>query len=339
MNSRERFFNFIQGKPVDYRPWSAILSLYGSRLTNCPVERYYNDVDSFVLGQEAVREAFDPDVILGSPFLFAGYAEAFGAKLNYSDNYPPNVRRTPISSAADIGKLEIPDIDNNPRLFYMRETLRRVAAANKNDVVIVKTLLGPLDLPAVIMGLDAWMMTVLTDEDGVKRMLDITVPFFLKLCDAFLADGADALFMPMTFLTRDITTPFLAKNFALPIMQEAFKGLNGPIILHHTGSSIFDFVDILDPLPHVLGFTMEQDDDLAEARRRIRPESILFAGLDGPTLDSYSKEAVISRTKAFLGRVKDDKKVVPFLVGTDTAIKTPPENILAFRNTVREFGE
>ena len=100
MNNRERFFNFVQGKPVDYRPWSAILSLYGSKLTNCPVERFYNDVEAFVLGQEAIRETFDPDVILGSPFFFAGFAEAFGAELNYSDNYVPNVKRPPISSAA-----------------------------------------------------------------------------------------------------------------------------------------------------------------------------------------------------------------------------------------------
>ncbi len=336
MNSRERFFNFIQGKPVDYRPWSAILSLYGAKLTNCPTKRYYNDADAYLLGQEAILETFDPDVILGSPFLFAGYGEAFGAELKYLDNYPPNVRRNPIYSAADIDKLNIPDVDNNPRIYHMRETLRRVSAAHRHDKVIVKTLLGPLDLPILIMGLDAWMITVLSDEEGVKRMLDITVPFFLKLCDAFLADGADALFMPMTFLTKDITTNHLARDFALPVLKEAFTKLKGPIILHHTGSSIFNFVDILDPLPNVLGFTMDENDDLIEARRRIRPESILFGGLDGPTLDSYSAEEVRSRTNAFMAKVRDDKKIVPFLVGTDTAINTPVENILAFRQSVRE---
>ena len=339
MNSRDRFFNFIQGKPVDCRPWSAILSLYGAKLTNCPAKQYYNDIESYLLGQEAIRETLDPDVILGSPFLFSGYAEAFGAELKYTDNYPPAVKRTPISSAKDIDKLKIPDIDNNPRLYHMRETLRRVSAANKSDAVIVKTLLGPLDLPIVIMGLDSWMMTVLTDEEGVKRMLDITVPFFLKLCHAFLEDGADALFMPMTFLTKDITTTYIAKNFALPVLSEAFSKLEGPVILHHTGSSIFNFVDILDPLPNVLGFTMDENDDLQEARRRIRPESILFGGLDGPTLHSYTEEEVSKKTNYFLNSVKNDKKIVPFLVGTDVAYDTPLEHLLAFRDAVRNFTE
>ncbi len=315
-----------------------MLSLYGAALTGCPVKRYYDDVEAFVRGQEAIRETLDPDVILGSPFFFAGYGEALGAELNFTENYPPNIRRTPISSAAEIDSLHVPNLDESPRISCMRETLRRVSAANR-DAVVVQTLLGPLDLPIAIMGLEAWMMTVLTDEEGVKRVLDVTVPFFLRLCEAFLADGADALFMPMSFLTKDIATPHLAKTFAVPVLEDALAKVEGPVILHHTGSSIFTFIDVLDPLPNVLGFTMDEDDDLIEARRRIRPESILFAGLDGPTLYTYSAESVRRRADAFLAATAGDKKVVPFLVGTDVALETPVENLLAFRDAVRAFRE
>ena len=338
MNNRERFFNFVQGKPVDYRPWGAVLSLYGAKLTKCPVERYYNDPASYALGQEAVCESIDPGFVMGS-FILSGYANAFGAELKYIENYPPNVLRTPISSADEIRKLSIPDVNNNPSLFYMRETLRRVSAAHRNDRVIVEVILSPIDLPMLIMGLDAWMRTVLTDEAGVRRMLDITLPFFIQLCEAYFSDGADALIIPLPFLTKDITTSHIVKTFAMPLLQEAFSKLGGPVVLHHVGSSIFDFVDVLDTLPNILGLCMSAEDNLTEARERIRPESILFGGLDGPTLDTHSADEVRSKTGAFLANVKNDKKLVPFLVGTDTSINTPLENILAFRNTVREFNE
>lgn len=335
MTGKERFFNLVQGRPFDRRPFGALLSLYGAKLTGCPLSRYYNDPEEYARGQDAVRQAIEPDFLPG-PFLLAGFGEAFGGTLRYSDHDAPNLRRPAISSAGEISRLTIPDIDTHPRILYYRESIRRISAAHGRDAVIIGIILNPLDLPTVIMGLDAWLRTILIDEDGARRVLDITGPFFVRLCRALLADGADAIAMPMSFFTRDVATRSLVEEFAMPVLRQFLPQVKGPVIFHHTGSSIQEYIDLLDTLPNVLGYTMDVDDSLPEARERIRKEAVLFAGLDGPNLHLLSPDAVRKRSLERLARMRDDGRYVLFATGTDVDLRTPPECLTAMRAAVDE---
>lgn len=337
MNSRERFFNLIAGKPVDRRPFGAILSLYGAGLTNCPLERFYNDAESYARGQTAVLQIVKPDFLFG-PFLLSGFGEAFGGKLHYTKYYVPALLRPAISSAAEINALCIPDPDTNPRLLFYRESIRRISRVHRRDNVIVGIVLNPLDLPIMIMGLDAWLCTVLSDEEGTRRMLDITTPFFIHLCEKLFSDGADILAMPMAFFTRDITSNRLATDFALPALREALSSVKGPLLLHHTGSSFFDYLGALDKLPGVAGFTMHPDDNLFAARRRIRKTSILFGGLDGPSIHTLTPESIRVRCFNLLAAMQDDSRYIPFAASTDVELHAPVANLKAFKQAVDEFN-
>jgi uroporphyrinogen decarboxylase len=336
VNSRERFFNMLQGKPVDRRPFGALLSLYGARLTGCPLARFYNDPKAYAQGQDAVRQAVSPDFLVG-PFLLAGYGEAFGSKLRYSEHYVPTLVRPAITSAAEIGTLRIPDLDTHPRIFFIRDALRRIAAAHGKEAVILGIVLNPLDLPSMIMGLDAWLKTVLTDPDGTRRMLEITTLFFIQLCERILGDGADAIAMPAAWFTRDVTTPRLVSEFALPALRKSLQQVKGPIVFHHTGSSFFEYLDLLDGLPGVAGFTLDVGDDLPAARNHVRKECILFAGLDGPSLHTLTADGIRSRCLTLLAEQKEDDRFVPFATGTDVDLQTPLEHLLAIRQAVEEY--
>ena len=336
MNSRERFFNLVKGRPIDRRPFGALLSLYGARLTDCPLERFFNDPQAYARGQDAVRQAVAPDFLTG-PFLLAGYGEAFGAVLRYTDDYVPNLLRPAIASAGEIQNLSVPDIDAHPRILFIRDSIRRIAAAHGKEAVIIGIVLNPLDLPLMIMGLDAWLMTVLTDESGTRRMLDITIPFFVRLCAAMIADGADAIAMPMSFFTRDITTKNLVSEFALPVFREALSRVGGSLIFHHTGSSFFDYLDLLDTLPGVLGYTLDVKDPLPEARRRVRNEAVLFSGFDGPSLHTLTSAGIRARSLELLAERKDDGRFVLFAAGTDVDLRTPVDHLLALKLAVEEY--
>ena len=63
MNSLERVTAALSGKSFDRRPVSITLSLYGARLTNCPLTTYYTDADEYFRGQEAVYKTFQPDIL------------------------------------------------------------------------------------------------------------------------------------------------------------------------------------------------------------------------------------------------------------------------------------
>ena len=108
MNSRERIQATLMGKPVDRRPFVPVLSLYGAKLTDCPLKQYYSDAAAYARGQAAARELFEPDALC-TPFAYGLIGEAFGSSLHYFEDMAPNVRRPAISSLKQWESLVFPD--------------------------------------------------------------------------------------------------------------------------------------------------------------------------------------------------------------------------------------
>ena len=121
-------------------------------------------------GQIAVRETFQPDMLF-SPFALAAEAEAFGAEVRYYRKQPPMVSGPAIASAEQIASLAAPDVDGNPHLCYVREVVRSLAGRFREEVPIASIVAGPLDLPALILGIDTWLETLLFDPAAVSRTL------------------------------------------------------------------------------------------------------------------------------------------------------------------------
>ncbi len=337
MNSRERIFNILQGKPVDRRPFGAILSLYGAALTKCPLKQFYNDAAAYAKGQTAVHRLLEPDFLTG-PFMLPGFGEAFGSTLHYSEHYAPSLLKPSISSLQELANLTVPDPDNHPRLLFYREAISKIARTHGKEAVIMGMMLNPMDMPIMIMGLDTWLFTVLTDKGATRHMLEITTDFFVRFCRKLYSDGADIIAMPMAFFTRDITAEHIVTEFAFPALREALALAKGPFILHHTGSTFFNYLELLDTLPGVAGFILDYQDNITMARSRIRREAVLISGLDGPLLHTLSPAGIKTRYSELLHKVKDDERFIPFAAGTDVEMHTPPENLLAIRKAIEEYS-
>ncbi len=336
MNSKSRVFATLQGEFVDRRPFTAMLSLYGARLTRCPLETYYTNPQAFVRGQTAVLETFCPDILF-SPFLCAGEGAAFGAQLEFFDDQPPNLLRPSIQSAEEIPGMSLPDIDAQPTLTYIRKSLCEIVAAHGAKVAVAAVLLSPVDLPLMIMGIEGWMQTVLFDKSGAQRMLDLTIPFFHAYANALLKDGADILVIPSSFLSPVIVTREIAERFTFVALWRAFAGVQGPIIVHHAGGPFLKFLDLCVGLPNVVGFVLGHDDDFSQAREIVGRGVTLLGGLDGPNIGKASPAQVQARCKELLQDRRNDPHYILATSGPDVAFNTPQVNIDAMQRAVEQF--
>ncbi|MEQ8224253.1 MAG: uroporphyrinogen decarboxylase family protein, partial [Candidatus Eremiobacterota bacterium] len=107
MNSLERVTCAIRGEVSDRPPVSVTLSMYGARLTGCPLEKYYTDAAAYAEGQSAVKEIFQPDIIF-TPFVLTAEGEAFGSRVKFFQNQPPNMSEPSVKSAEEFLKLPVP---------------------------------------------------------------------------------------------------------------------------------------------------------------------------------------------------------------------------------------
>jgi len=337
MNSMERLQATLAGKPLDRRAIAPVLGLYGARLTNCPLERYYTDPVAYALGQAAVRETFQPDVLC-APLAFASIGAAFGSELVFLDTEAPNLRRPAIQTVEEWDALVVPDPDTHPRLLYFRDVLRLMAAEHKNEIPIAMVVPIPADIPELVMGLESWLETVLFDPAGARRVMDKVIPFYVRLINGFFAAGATFVVMPCGFASPAIVTREIVTNFTRPILAQVLAQLCGPVVLHNVGAPILAHLDLLTGFPSVAAYIVDQRDDLAQARAVIGLDSVLFGGLDCANLGRMTATEVEDGCRAILEERRHDAHFVLGTSGPDVAWNTPPENIHAMRKAAESFG-
>lgn len=338
MNSTERMQATLAGKPLDRRAVAPVLGLYGARLTNCPLDRYYADPVAYVRGQAAVREMFQPD-ILYAPLAFASIGAAFGGELVHLDTMPPDLRTPAIQSIQQWNTLVPPDPASHPQLLYFRDAIRLLAERFGSEVPIVIMVPIPTELPDMVMGLEGWLDTVLFNPTAAQRVMDKVIPFYVQLVNGFFAAGASFVVMPCGFASSAIATRKMVSLFTRPILLNVLAQLNGPVILQSMGAPMLDHLDLLTDVPRVSAFMVDQTDDLARARAVIGPDSVLFGGLDCTNIGRMTAAQVEEQSLAILEDRRQDPRFVLGTSGPDVAWHTPPENIHALRSAVDLFGK
>ena len=337
MNSMERVLATVAGKPRDRCAFTAMLSLYGARLTSCDIERYYTDPAAYAQGQLAVLETFRPDILL-SPLAFASMGTAFGSKLHFFADQPPNIRRPAIASADEWDRLVLPDPGTHPHLLFFRETVRGMAAQTRGEVPIAAVLPSPMDFPILIMGIEEWLQTVLFDAPRARRIVDDIMPLFVHMANGMLEDGCTFIVVSCAFASPAIVTREIVTGFSRPSLERALAQLKGPVLLHNTGAPFLRYLDLLRGLPSTIAFAVDCLDDLGEARQAIGPDAVLFGGPFGPNFPSKTAAQVEEKCRAILEGRRRDPHFILFTAGADIPLNTPPENIHAIRRAAEAQG-
>ena len=326
----------VVGGVTDRPPFTLTLSAYGARLTGCPLRTYYSDPEVYVAGQVAVREALGPDLLF-SPFALALLGEPFGSTLAWFDHQPPNLDRPAVPTVAEAARLPLPDVDAHPTLLFLRESVRRLARAYKGDVPVVGMVLCPVDLPPLIVGLDAWMDAVVSRDPAVPRLLERCTCFFVEFGNALLGDGAAFLAFPGVFCSPAVLPMSMLTSLVLPVLAEAFQQVRGPLVWHHGGIRLAPHLEALRGLPNVIGYAVDSSDSLAQARQVLGEGPVLLGNLDGPSLDQRSPDEVHRQARAILLDRARDPRFILASSAADVPMATPLENLHAVREAVLSF--
>ncbi len=337
MNSIERITASLNGEPTDRRAISPILPLYGARLTDCELSDYYNDASAYTRAQSAILETFEPDVLFG-PFALPLEGAAFGSEVRFFDNQAPNLVKPAIGSVKEMDRLAVPDVDRHPRLLYFRETIRQMHAEHGHKVPIAPIASGPIDLPAMILGIEGWLDALLFNKEDARQMLNLTIDHSVRFINALFSEGAMFVAIPVDFANPRIILRKTAIEVTIPALKEALSHMEGPIFLHSGGAPLAPAIDLLANLPNVAGFVLNGSDSFAEARKRIGPQPVLVGNIEGPSLFMRKKEDIREECLAALHNRRNDPH---FVLGTsmaDIGINTPPENIHVLRESAEHFA-
>lgn len=336
MNSLERVMAAVHGSERDRTPATLMLSLYGAGLTGCPLREFYTDPARYVEGQSAVKKEFDPDILF-TPFVLTAIGEAFGSEVKYFDKIPPNMIKPAALSTEDVLKFNMDEISDHPRMHYLYDAAGLLASGHAGDTAVAGIFLSPVDMMPLIMGLDAWLETVLFNEREAVRILEMMTPFFVKGVNELFSRGVLIVALPVAFCNPMIVTERIINKIAIPSLNEALKQVNGPLILHHVGAPMNRFIGILKDLPNIAGFLIDQSDSFEIAREGGGMGKALLGNIDGPSLNRKSPGSIIKNCRSILTDRRSDRHFIFASSSADIPIDTPRENIEAVFNTVKEF--
>lgn len=334
----ERVFNRLQGKPTDRVPFAPLTSLYGARLISCPLDQYYTEPQSYIRGQKAVVESIEPDILF-SPFALVMEAEAFGSKAAYFEKNPPNLKIPAILGFDKIENLVAPNIENDRRLTYMLESTRLLAEQYKNQIPVAAIVNSSTDLPAIIMGIENWIDTLLFHPAEAKQLINLTTEYFVRFSNMMLSLGAACIIAPASFSNPTIITGQIAKSVMVPEMHKAFARINGPIVFHHGGARLIPFLHLLHNLPNVVGFVLDPRDSFDEAREIAGNELAVMGNINGTLLLKASPKIIEKWTIKLLENRANDSKYIMTTSNADIPYDTPLENIKIIGSAIKKFNK
>lgn len=335
MNSMDRLGAVLTGEKQDRQMFTATLSMYGAKLISCPLKEYYHDPEKYFLGQQKVVEKIKPDVLF-SPFSLPLEASAFGSKIIFFQKNPPNVSRPVLHNADDIDTFTVPKLKTSSPHTYFLDSIRRLAGQYKGTIPIAAPTCSPVDFPILLMGIEGWLDTFLFKRKQAAKLIEILTGYFVEWANIQLQEGADFVVVPVIFSNPDFLTQDLIQKETLQYYKTAFSQINGPIVLHHGGAKMNNFISYFADLPNVAAFVIDYKDGFPEARKEIGERPVLIGNLDGPNLWRFDPDQM---KKVCLHKKEQMTGAGKIILGTsnaDVAYDTPLETLQALYTFVEE---
>lgn len=335
MNSMERMGALLSGLPIDRKMFCLTLSMYGAKLTGCPLKEYYRNAKAYYEGQKAVVQKIKPDIVF-SPFSLPLEANAFGSEIKFFEKNPPNVKKPVIQSLSDIERLRVPDISKSWQHEYFIESIERLAESYKGKIPIAVPVSSPVDLPILLFGIEGWLEVFLFHHEKAMKVIKILTEYFVEWTERIIFAGADFLVIPVMFCNHRIISKNLFSEDLSECYKRAFSRVKGAIVLHHGGAEMLNFLGSFKDMPNAGAFVIDSRDKFSESRKRINPEQLIIGNLDGPSLWRYNSEQMKKICSIKKQQLADDYRSILGTSNADVAYDTPLETLLSIYEYVEE---
>lgn len=336
MNSHERVWAVLDGKPVDHLPQMPITMMYAADHIGRGYGEYAADYRVLVEGQLRIAETYGFDQVscISDP---AREAADCGAAVQYFPDQPPAIleEQALLTDKAKLDTLKKPDPLGGGRMTDRVRAADLFKQKVAGQLVIEGWIEGPCAMAADLRGINNLMLDFYDDPDFVRRLFAFVVEMEVDFARAQVAAGVEL--MGIGDAAASLIGPELYKEFVWPFerdLLERVRALGVRTRLHICGNTralmadigrlgcdIFD-VDFLVPMEH--------------ARREAGPGQVLLGNLDPVRIIRNGTPDDIRAELAECHRAAGARHIVG--AGCEIPRGTPPANLLVLRDFARTHG-
>ncbi|MCI6538171.1 MAG: hypothetical protein MR443_11100 [Lachnospiraceae bacterium] len=259
------------------------------------------------------------------------------------DRIAAEIVTRPLSEISDIDNYDVKEVIEKMRAdHYYQRTLvqtRKMRDLVGEEYYIGGGFFGPFTVAAQMLGMDDFMVELLSDEDGyVDKLLD----FANEICIAYMEDlfeaGLDLITNPEPVASEDLISPAMFEEFVLPLelkFRDRLKEKCPDMLVHICGMT----KDLVKPLADN-NFSMLSVDsiDMIQASKDADKRMVMFGNLNPANiLTDKTADEVYEISKKLC---EDMKPYGGFILapGCDLAPGIPLENLQAMAKAAKEVS-
>ncbi|MBN2823895.1 MAG: uroporphyrinogen decarboxylase family protein [Campylobacterales bacterium] len=335
MNALQRVLTTLSQQEPDRVPYFLLLTMHGAKELGMSIEEYFSKGENVYKGQIKLREKYGHDCYYS--FFYAPIeVEAFGAKVIYSKDGPPN-SATPFLSKEAIPQLKSPDAKNSPVLQKVYEATRLIKQEAKDEVPIIGVVMSPFSLPVMQMGFEAYLDLIHHDRELFWQLMKVNTRFCIDFANAQLEAGATAItyFDPISSPTMIPRELYLETGFK--VAQDTIGQIQGPTATHFASGAVLPIMqDLAQTGTAVVGVcTFEELDELKIAANK---KLTLLGNLNAIEMRHWSVEQTKAKVKEAIAKgakgggfiLAENHGEVPYCIKEET--------LLAIKEAVEEYG-
>lgn len=237
----------------------------------------------------------------------------------------------PICSAIT-EEIRVPkDLLERPSCAVPLEALRLLKREFGDEVAMVGKVFGPWTLGYHLFGVEEFLISTITNVDGVKRVIGKLLEVTVSFANAQIDSGADAITLA-DHCTRDLCSPKTYRDFLLETHHELHEQISCPLVLHICG-------DTSDRLKYIREtglecFHFDSKVPAAEARKLAGGELALMGGTSNIDVVSHGTRQSITED------VEEKLQVEIDIIGPECAVPldAPSENLKAIAEEAKRLG-
>jgi MtaA/CmuA family methyltransferase len=326
MNSRERVFSLLEGRPSDHLANMPITMMFAARHIGEKYGRYA--LDHRVMAEAQLRTAagFGFDHVSG--ITETREAPDCGARVQFFEDQPwaMDESNALLADKSHLAHLKSPD----PRdAIHMRDRIDGLAllkARVGREKIVEGWVEGPCGASADLRGINRLMLDFYDDPVFVRELFDFVLELALRFGKAQVEAGADLIGIGDP--AASLVGPHVYDEFVWPCERRLVDGLheagalvrlhicgNTRRILQAMGKLGCDIVDIDSSVP------------VAEAREKMGARQVLLGGIDPVrVLQNGTQEQVLEAVKECHHQAGPR-----YIVGAGCEVPpdTPPANLMA----------
>lgn len=311
-----------------------IFSFPGGRLIGVTVEELVKDGHLQALCMEEIAKKYPQMGMALSLMDLSVEAEAFGAKVIYSEEEVPTMHGALIETEEQADALVVPPVGAG----RTGECVKGIEEASKmiTDRPVLAGIIGPYSLAGRLLDMTEIMILCYEEPDMVQTVLEKVTDFLVEYAKAFKNAGANGVLIAEP--AAGLLSPALIEEFSTPYVQkimDAVEDENFLVMYHNCGN--------VEPLLPQIGqvnassYSFGNAIDIEKTLQALPADRLIIGNIDpAGILRNGTPEMVRTETRKLLEKCS---KYPNFVIasGCDVPPLTPFENMDAFFETVDEF--